>query len=119
MTPREEIILACAAAWLKFCQLFPQLELSTMPDIQFNNRLRTTAARAHTDIRLVEVASKLYVGNEQEYANVLIPHELAHQIDVDLFGDPGDTDSLHHGPTWQRIMVAYGLPPDRYHNLQT
>jgi predicted SprT family Zn-dependent metalloprotease len=118
LTPQAELELASAVSWIKFCELFPKLQLVALPRIQFNNRLRTTAARIHTEARLIEVASKLYKGNEKEYADVLIPHELAHMIDVDLYGDPGDTDALHHGKTWQRIMVAYGLPPDRYHNLK-
>jgi predicted SprT family Zn-dependent metalloprotease len=42
---------------------------------------------------------------------VILPHELAHQVDWDINKKDG------HGPTWKSIMVNYGLPPDRLHNL--
>ena len=112
-----DLELACGVAWFKLCKLYPKLEPSRMPSIQFNGRLTKTAARIFTEpeYRLVEVSKKLYVGNEQEYYDVLIPHELAHQADYDLNGEP---EGHGHGRSWQKIMVALGLPPDRYHNLK-
>lgn len=115
-TPR--LLVDCGVAWAKFCALYPALKPEAMPTIQFNNRLRTTSAQIRTYERIIEIASKLYVGNEDEYSNIIVPHELAHMVDFDLNGDPGNTSKQHHGPSWQAIMIRYGIPPDPYHNLE-
>ncbi len=117
LTPQAELEIASAVAWMRFCEIFPKLQLSDLPRIQFNNRLRTTAARIFTEERVIEVASKLYKGNEEEYARVLIPHELAHMVDMDLNGET-DIVSEYHRESWQKIMVAFGLPPNEFHELQ-
>ncbi len=115
---RNPLAVDCAIAWLEFCRLYPQLDPLNLPTINFNNRLRTTAAQAITEWRHIEVNRKLYDANRQEFARVLIPHEIAHIIDDDLNGATGTTSEDHHRASWQEIMVAFGLNPDPYHRLE-
>lgn len=115
--PTPRLLVDCGVAWLKLCALYPALKPEQMPIIQFNGRLTKTGAWVYVTERVIEVSRKLYQGNEDEYANVLIPHELAHQADFDLYGMP--KRGQDHKGTWIEIMQALGLPPDRYHNLKT
>jgi predicted SprT family Zn-dependent metalloprotease len=48
--------------------------------------------------------------------SVILPHELAHQIDFNLFGE---SEKKHgHGKNWVNVMVKLGLEPNRYHSLE-
>ena len=100
-----------SAVWAKFVKLYPKLISFPEPGITFNHKLRTTAGYNYPGENRVEICYKLFVTNQEEQLLVTIPHELAHQVDWNLNNKQG------HGPTWKNIMVAYGLPPVRCHNM--
>ena len=47
---------------------------------------------------------------------VILPHEMAHQADFNLFGD--SEKNCGHGRKWCEIMVRYGLPANKYHSME-
>ena len=48
--------------------------------------------------------------------DVILPHEIIHQADFDLFGE--SEKICGHGEKWCEIMVNYGLPAEKYHNME-
>lgn len=113
-TENELLEIAQAAAdkaWLRFRKLYAKL--GTMPRIVFNNRLKTTAGRCDYSERLIDLSTSLMRENVAEFCNTIIPHELAHQVAFDVYGDTG------HGPDWKSVMIAYGIEPARCHSLTT
>ncbi len=85
--------------------------IGAIPKVVINKRLKTTAGWCYHERRIVELSAELMEHNLSEFGRVIIPHELAHQVDWDVYQRSG------HGPTWKGIMVRMGLPPDRCHNL--
>jgi predicted SprT family Zn-dependent metalloprotease len=96
-------------AWARFSHIYSLK--NTCPVIILNNRLKTTAGRCDLNKRIIDLSPLLFSENVGEFENVIIPHEVAHQVAFDVYGDTG------HGPDWKSVMVAYGLPPNRCHNL--
>ena len=98
-----------AKSWAFFRSLYPSI--LAMPSVVINKRLKTTAGLCYAEARRIELSAELMAHNLEEFRRVIIPHELAHQVDWDVYQKDG------HGPTWKGIMVRFGLPPDRCHNL--
>lgn len=112
LTDTELLEIAQAAAdkaWLRFVKLYPRV--GAMPKIIFNNRLKTTAGRCDYATRTVDLSTSLMRENVKEFCDTIIPHELAHQVAFDIYGDSG------HGNAWKSVMIAYGIEPARCHNL--
>ena len=116
-TPLSKIITQTRDnAWARFVVLYPQLAQFKKPKILFNNRIYRTAGRCFVEYNTIEISSKLYrvLDNRDEIINTIIPHEIAHQVDYNLYGEP----NRWHGKTWQDIMVSFGLPANPYHSLE-
>jgi predicted SprT family Zn-dependent metalloprotease len=47
---------------------------------------------------------------------IILPHEIAHQADFDLFGE--SEKFCGHGVKWAEIMLQLGLPANKYHDLK-
>jgi predicted SprT family Zn-dependent metalloprotease len=46
----------------------------------------------------------------------ILPHEIIHQADFDLFGE--SEKNCGHGKNWVSLMLQYGLKPDFYHTME-
>lgn len=105
--------LECNAygVWQRFCWLYPELSRFKCPTIEFNNRLKTCAGRCFVELNKIDISTSLYMEFTDEFQKIIIPHEIAHQIDFNLFGNAG------HGKTWKSVMLRYGIPADTYHTL--
>jgi predicted SprT family Zn-dependent metalloprotease len=86
-------------------------KIGVCPILKINNRLKTTGGLCYAEERRIELSAEMFYHNQDEYAMIIIPHEAIHQVDWDLNNKSG------HGPSWKKIMVEYGLPPDRCHTL--
>jgi SprT protein len=108
-----QLIAECERSkiWQRFGQLFTLK--NTMPVIQLNRRLKTTAGRCNLDARIVELAPVMFAENVEAYKQDIIPHEIAHMVAWDVYRDNG------HGYHWKSVMLAYGLEPSRCHSLTT
>ena len=112
---QKTAISAGIISWKKFCGLYPQLNKYQMPDIIINRRLKKTGGRCFDFQNKIDLSHNLMENNIDEYINVIIPHELAHQINYNLNGPKCG----NHSRSWKQIMVKYGLPPEIYHRMET
>jgi predicted SprT family Zn-dependent metalloprotease len=110
-----KVITACVALhWMQMQVLWDKLKPYNAPKVRINNRLYRTAGLAFSEDHIVEFGSKFFNNYKTEMLCIIIPHELIHVADFIINGK--DNTKLGHGPSWQRMMLEYGLPPDRYHN---
>jgi predicted SprT family Zn-dependent metalloprotease len=104
-----------AKLWQEYCEIFPRLVRYNPPKIVLNNRLMRTAGRSFQDLNIIDLANKFFVKNEREMICTILVHELAHQIDHNLFGE--SELKCGHGKKWCEIMIKLGLPANKYHSL--
>jgi predicted SprT family Zn-dependent metalloprotease len=102
--------------WRRFNDIFPALYAFEMPKIELNGRFTVTAGTTFYRINTIELGYKFYDRYLVNMLTVILPHEIAHQVDYNLFGK---SEVEHgHGMNWCAIMRAYGLEPDRYHDMR-
>lgn len=111
--PTKKLDYIVARVWQNFCNIYPDLYNFNCPEVIFNNRLKTTAGRCFDELNKIDLSTSLYIEFEREFCNIIIPHEIAHQVTYNFFGRL----RLGHGKEWKNIMIAYGLKPDIFHNL--
>ena len=104
------------SVWLEFCEIYPRLIRLDRPRIVANNRFIRTAANCEVENNVINFGMKFMPKHELEMLNVILPHEIAHQIDFILHGLP--KNNRWHGRTWQEIMLKYGLEPKPYHSME-
>lgn len=105
--------------WNKLQKIHPKLKRITCPNVTLNNRFTVTAGAAYQNDRRIELATKFIIHSDRYYAimfNVILPHELAHIADYDLFGE--SNKKCGHGDNWKMIMLQLGLRPDKYHPMR-
>lgn len=102
--------------WAGYTLIWPNL--GPVPAIHINMRLSATAGQAHVEKNVIDMAGKfLWKSKEfaQEMISVILPHELAHQIDYNLNSWPDG--NKWHGNQWKVIMVKIGQNPIRCHRM--
>lgn len=70
---------------------------------------------------LIRINTQLLHDNWEEMLNVTVPHEVAHCVVSQLWGNT-TTKGFRvrgHGPQWQYIMNLLGLPAKRCHSMDT
>lgn len=106
------------AVWGQLCELRPALVRYNPPVIKINGRLWRTAGRCFQDARIVDLGLKFFE-HSRNYGIIMlgtiVPHELIHQADFDLYGE--SELKCGHGKNWAKLMVEYGLPPKKFHNM--
>ena len=119
MTKAElnEILQAeCRLVWANLCHAYPAL--GEMPIVRLNGSLTKTAGRAFQEERIVEFGTKFFTYSIAYYATmmrVIVPHELIHIADFDLFGE--SELQCGHGVNWCNMMRQYGLDANPKHNM--
>jgi predicted SprT family Zn-dependent metalloprotease len=105
--------------WDALCEMYPRLAQFDCPTISLNSRLWKCAGRCFQDDNKIDLGFKFFK-HSKKYAqymlDVILPHEIIHQADFDLFGD--SEKICGHGEKWQKIMLEYGLKPDMYHTME-
>jgi len=108
------------AVWRMMQYKMPELQQFDCPDINMNNRLRSTAGQCWVERNRIDIATKFLLHSQayQVYMmEIILPHELAHQADFNVFG----TSELKcgHGKYWQYIMTdILNLPANKYHKME-
>jgi len=102
--------------WGEFAETYLALVRFNPPTIILNNRFTRTAGQCHQDDNYIQLANKFFIRNEAAMLATILPHELAHQADFNLFGH--SEKKCGHGAKWAEIMVNYGLPANKYHSLE-
>jgi predicted SprT family Zn-dependent metalloprotease len=101
--------------WLALCESYPKLVRFDAPKIILNNRFTKTAGCSYQETNIIHLGNKFFYKNNREMFSVILPHEIAHQADYNLFGI--SEKKCGHGKQWAKIMVKLGLPANRYHSL--
>ena len=114
----KPVVAHCRTVWSTLRLQHAALARSPMPEIGINARLKASAGRCFPSLNLVEFGPDFLL-HSTEYTQlmfkVIIPHELIHQADYNLYGE---SEFVHgHGKNWTRLMLQYGLPADRYHPM--
>lgn len=102
--------------WENYSEVFPALIRFDAPKIILNNRFTSTAGVCKVELNVIELGSKFFAaGYVRQMMGIILPHEIAHQIDFNLNGLP--KNNRWHGSTWVEIMVKLGQSPDRCHTM--
>jgi len=112
----QEIEKAAFIAWDKFCVIYPRLVRFELPEIVLNNRFTNTGGECDQHDRIIQIGAKFVKNNRREIFKIVLPHELAHQVDFDLYGE--SEKSCGHGKKWIKIMLAYGIPANVGHDMK-
>ena len=101
--------------WLALIESYPKLVRFDAPKIVLCNRLTRTAGKNYQEENRIHLGNKFYARNHNEMMLQILPHEIAHQADFNLFGL--SEKNCGHGKKWCAIMVKLGLPANKYHSL--
>jgi predicted SprT family Zn-dependent metalloprotease len=105
--------------WADLCELRPKLVRYDPTKIVLNARLWRTAGCCFQATRRIDLGFKFFL-HSKEYANimrdVIIPHEVIHQADFDLYGE--SELKCGHGENWRKLMLEYGLPANKFHSME-
>ena len=105
--------------WDRLCESYPNLVRYNPPIIKLSGRLWRTAGMCHQENNIVQLGYKFFLAKPEYYnemVSVILPHEIIHQADYNLFGE--SEKKCGHGKNWCDIMVKYGLPPNKHHNME-
>jgi hypothetical protein len=105
--------------WDSLCEIDFRLARFNAPKIKLDGRLWRTAGMCHQDDRIVKLGYKFFTHSKlyfQQMCVVILPHEIIHQADFDLFGE--SEKICGHGKNWCNLMVQYGLKPQKYHTME-
>ena len=105
--------------WDSLCEIDFRLARFNAPKIQIDARLWRTAGMCHQDENLVRLGYKFFTHSKRyfdEMCVVILPHEIIHQADFNLFGE--SEKICGHGKNWCTLMLQYGLKPQTYHTME-
>lgn len=104
--------------WDSLCEMYPDLAKFDCPQIRLNNRFWRTAGICNQEKNVIELGTKFFQTkkNCDTMVDVILPHEIIHQADFNLFGE--SEKNCGHGEKWREIMVKYGLEPNPYHSME-
>ena len=101
--------------WAEYCEIFPALVKFDCPKIVLNGRLTKCAGKNFTEDSIIHLGTKFFVKYSKNMLTVILPHEMAHQIDYNLNG--WYAHKKHHGTPWIAVMVKIGQNPNPYHSM--
>ena len=101
--------------WDDYSEIFPKLVRFDAPKIIINNRFTKCAGCNRTELNTIELAGKFLIQYPYNMMRVILPHEIAHQIDFNLNG--WYNRKPHHGKDWIIIMTKIGQAPNPYHSM--
>jgi predicted SprT family Zn-dependent metalloprotease len=104
------------STWDTICESYPKLVRFNPPKIVLCNRLTRTAGKNYQEENLIHLGNKFFAKNSANMRMVILPHEIAHQADFNLFGI--SEKKCGHGVQWQKIMLQLGLAPNKYHSME-
>ena len=105
--------------WGSLCEMYSPLVHFNEPKIELNPYIWRTAGFCFQEENIVQLGYKFFKSNPEYFNNmfgVILPHEIIHQADYNLFGE--SEKSCGHGVNWQNIMVQYGLEPEPFHTME-
>ena len=107
-----------AVIWDSLIELRPTLVRYDPPKIRICGRLWSKAGYCEQEPRVITLGYKFFRTNKNSLTmfNVILPHEIIHQADFDLYGD--SEKPCGHGKQWAKLMLEYGLKADTHHSME-
>jgi SprT protein len=81
--------------------------------VQFKKTLGLNAGLAYNGDLKIVLNESLFLANQEEFFEEIIPHETAHIVQYILYPD----ELVDHGVNWKNLMLQLGLKPNVYHDL--
>lgn len=81
--------------------------------IQFKKNMGVTAGLAYSGKLRIVLNEELFLANQKDFFEDIIPHETAHIAQYVLYPD----EEVSHGKHWKKLMKSLGLKPSAYHDL--
>lgn len=81
--------------------------------IEFKKTLGLNAALAYNGKLRIVLNEALFLANQVEFFEEIIPHEVAHIVQYILYPD----ELIDHGENWKALMNKLGLKANVYHDL--
>ena len=101
--------------WAEYCEIFPRLVRFDAPKIAINNRFTKCAGCNISQDNIIQMAGKFLIQYPDNMIRVILPHEIAHQIDFNLNG--WYDRKPHHGKQWIDIMNKINQPANPFHSM--
>ena len=111
---RESVMI-----WDSLCEIYPTLVFHDVPKVKLNPYTWRTAGMCFQEINVIELGYKFFKHGNKNFntmIDVILPHELIHQADFNLYGE--SEKICGHGEKWCKIMVEYGLKPNPFHSME-
>jgi predicted SprT family Zn-dependent metalloprotease len=105
--------------WDSLCEIYTPLVHYNEPKIELNPYFWRCAGVCFQEENRIQMAYKFFKANTKCFNNmmdVILPHEIIHQADWNLFG-PSEK-ICGHGENWSKIMVEYGLNANPFHSME-
>ena len=111
---RESVMI-----WDTLCEIYPTLVAYDVPKFKLNPYTWRTAGMCFQEENVIELGYKFFKSNTKNFhtmIDVILPHEIIHQADWNLFGE--SEKKCGHGEKWREIMIQYGLKPNPFHSME-
>ena len=111
---RESVMI-----WDTLIEIYPTLMAYDVPKLELNPYFWRCAGMCFQEENRIQLGYKFFkAGNKcfNTMIDVILPHEIIHQADWNLFGE--SEKKCGHGEKWREIMVKYGLEPNPYHSME-
>lgn len=118
LTEQKQAIEAKVAeviAQLNASGRLPEQTHLLVPNVSYD--LTGTVAGYATGRYNIRINTSLLHTNWEEMLNVTVPHEVAHCVVQQVWGNRG-IKIKSHGQQWQWVMALLGLPAQRCHDMQ-
>jgi predicted SprT family Zn-dependent metalloprotease len=105
--------------WDSLCEIYPTLVAYDVPKVKLNPYFWRCAGICLQEKNVIELGYKFFKNGNKNFnymIDVILPHEIIHQADFNLFGE--SEKICGHGEKWCEIMVNYGLPADKFHTME-
>jgi predicted SprT family Zn-dependent metalloprotease len=105
--------------WDTLCEIYTPLVHYNEPKVELNPYLWRCAGQCFQPENRIQMGYKFFKANTNYFntmMDVILPHEIIHQADYNLFGE--SEKKCGHGENWQKIMLEYGLDPNPYHTME-
>lgn len=81
--------------------------------LEFKTKMGLVAGLAYSAKLRIVLNEKLFLANQKDFFENIIPHECCHIAQYILYPD----EEAEHGPHWKKLMRLLGLKPNVYHDL--
>ena len=115
----KHIKLESVMIWDTLCEIYTPLVHYNEPKVELNPYFWRCAGICVQSENRIQLGYKFLKSNPEYFhtmLDVILPHEIIHQADYNLFGE--SEKICGHGENWQKIMLEYGLPADPYHTME-